>query len=523
MIKHSLIPVFILMILLLFSSYSYAFDAGLFRTIPIDTPKQGILWISNASFYSPITANNVLRETYGIKDSHILSSMTDISLGIVNHVALTGKIPFYADLFSQDGKNGQKSGAGDVSLGLRTSFLRNKSVIRGFSFGVGASIPEKFTWGEEPLGYRTFSTGELIINAEMSLGLKYKILDGYLSTAYRRFPNTPKSKKANAEDIFYDSGYGFLGIGMPDEEGRADVIFHDHLTFTFGTAVPIKPRISGLVEINSTAFLGKPGYKAIVSVAPGFRLGHAERLHINAGIDFRISGPIPDRTYLIQLSLPFIKPTPLKVPGLKKPTPREMARSKNSLVAVANFSKSDIACLYEDALKKSFCKRLESMGVIEVIGDNIVQKSFSRMELVPGEDSPERLGTRLGANYLIKTDISEYAIGRKSSFTVPLVISFPKTVFMLSARASVTDLVTGEEHDLGIISASIKKSRGVNFFPLGASSDLIYLSEPERRIFEKKLIENWVENFNDIIIENIRVFGWEPKRTEIKGDEEKSG
>ena len=200
-----------------------------------------------------------------------------------------------------------------------------------------------------------------------------------------------------------------------------------------------------------------------------------------------------------------------------------MARSRNSLVAVANFSKSDITCLYEDELKNSFSKRLESMGVMEVIGDNTVQKAFSRMELVPGEDSPERLGIRLGANYLIDTDISEYAIARTSSFTIPLIIRFPKTVFILAARASVTDLVTGEKHDLGVISASVKKSRGVNFFPRGASSDLTYLSEPERRIFEKELIENWVEKFNDVIIENIRVFGWEPKRTEISGDEEKSG
>ena len=51
----SRITLYIPLVLLVISGHVYAFDGGLFRTIPVDTPKQSILWVSNTSFYSTIT------------------------------------------------------------------------------------------------------------------------------------------------------------------------------------------------------------------------------------------------------------------------------------------------------------------------------------------------------------------------------------------------------------------------------------------------------------------------------------
>ena len=40
---------------------------------------------------------------------------------------------------------------------------------------------------------------------------------------------------------------------------------------------------------------------------------------------------------------------------------------------------------------------------------------------------------------------------------------------------------------------------------------------------EKKLIDQWVTNFNKQIFDRIDLFDWNPKRIIVRGDEETSG
>ena len=98
-----------------------------------------------------------------------------------------------------------------------------------------------------------------------------------------------------------------------------------------------------------------------------------------------------------------------------------------------------------------------------------------------------------------------------------------ETVFSLAVRASVTDLSTGDRRDLGVIEAVVYRPRGVLFFPAGESSDLVYLSEPERRTMERDLADRWTVRFNDRIMERLEWFGWEPRRTEPDGAEDVKG
>jgi len=523
MIRRSIMPAFILSLVMSWSTAAAAVDPGLFRTVPVDTPQKGTLWVSNTSFYAPLTVNSVLRDTYNLTDTKIFSSVTQAAVGITNSLALTGGIPFYADMFKQAERSGEKTGPGDVNLGLRMAFRPQESVMRSVSVGMSASIPVEMGYGAEPLGFRTFSTSEFSYAAELSFGMRLRMIDGYLSTVFRRYPGAETPAAAYLGDVFYESANGYLGIGRPDAEGRADVIFQDHLTITTGAAVPIRSWLSGIVEFSATRFIAKPDRDTIMRLAPGVRIGSPDRPHLAAGVDFRLSGPVPVRTWLFQVTVPFLSPKSLKIPEIAEPMPKDIVRSRNSLVAVRDFSRRDLTFLYENELRRSFTGELASMGIMKVMRNTDVDDAISRMELVPREDSPERLGVRLGANYLINTTISKYVIERKSSFSIPYVVGFPKTVFSLSAAASVTDLVTGETHDLGVISARVDSPRGVNMFPSGASSDITHLSEPERRQREKELIDRWVERFNDVIYHNMQMFGWEPKRTEIRGDEETSG
>ncbi|HUT63293.1 MAG TPA: hypothetical protein VMZ04_04980 [Anaerolineae bacterium] len=513
----------VMLMLCWFSGHSTADNSGLFRTGQVSLPEKGTLMVSSTSFYAPITANRILRKSYGVSDSRIFTGVTAVSLGITDHAALTGTLPFYADLFSQNNRSGHKTGPGDITIGFRFSPQPHQSRLMGFSIGSYVTIPEQMGYDQEPLGFRTFSSGELAYGVETTFGLRLKRLDGYVSAVLRQFPNARKSNEVYSGDTFYDSGFGYLGIGKPDAVGRAMVIFQNHMTLTAGMAVPLKSWISGIGEVSYTSFTEKPERDDIVRAAPGIRVGNADRIHFSAGVDFRISGSIPDYTYMLKLSIPSLRPRELIAPVRKRPLTEDMVRSRNALVAVTSFSKSDITYLYERELKNAFRKKLSTMGIMEVIPDGRVEQAFQRSELIPLPDSPERLGVRLGSTFTINTDISKYTVERASSLTIPFVIGFPETIFSLSAQASVTNLVTGKTHDLGLISARIARSRGVLLFPCGASSDIVYLSEPEQRLMEKNLIDTWVEQFNEIILNNLDVFGWEPKRTELGGDEDISG
>jgi len=347
-------------------------------------------------------------------------------------------------------------------------------------------------------------------------------MDWNISVSMIQFPNAAQTDSVFTTDYFYDTGYGYMGIGKPDASGLAEGIFQNQLNVSLGTVIPIRSWVYGILELNSTSFIEKPKRKNIVTLAPGFRIGKADGFNLSVGMNYALSGSIPDKTFMFRFRIPTLSARGIKELLIKERIGNDI-RSRNALVAVKDFSKLDITYLYEKDLKNGLQNELNTGGLMDVVPRNKVELAFQLKTLVPLPDNPQQLGVRLGANYLINADIMEFKVNRSSSFTIPLLISFPQTSFSLSVNASVKDLVTGEVHQLGVIKASVIKPRGVNFFPFSASSDIIYISAPDRRIAEKELINRWVESFNDVIMDNIEIFGWEPKQTEIKGDEETEG
>ncbi len=49
-------------------------------------------------------------------------------------------------------------------------------------------------------------------------------MEGYFSTAYRHFSKAPEYGDVYAGDTFYNSSFGYLGIGKPDVLGKAEII-----------------------------------------------------------------------------------------------------------------------------------------------------------------------------------------------------------------------------------------------------------------------------------------------------------
>ena len=101
-------------------AWVFAGDDGLFRSMPSSIPRPGVLRVSTATFYSKTKINDILTTQYGVKKPRLLSSITDLELGLTRNLALIGSIPYYADLFTQE-KRGYKSGAGDATAGMRFS------------------------------------------------------------------------------------------------------------------------------------------------------------------------------------------------------------------------------------------------------------------------------------------------------------------------------------------------------------------------------------------------------------------
>ncbi len=528
---------------------SGAEDLGLFRTIPPSTPERGIVRMSNTSFLSDFAANRVLIEKYGIKSPGIFSSVTEFDVGITNHLAVSGSLPYYIDMFKQGARSGEKTGAGDVVMGLHLSRKFKNSTFRGFALGTRIRIPEQLGYGPEPLGLRTFSYGNIAYSVEASAGFRFKVVDWNLSAALIQYPKAADTDSVRATDLFYDTGLGYMGIGSPDDSGLAKGIFPDQVHVSFGSNIPFNKWLAGILEVNSTFFTEKakrvPGgaQKAssstagkiaaagggntvqrenIVSLGAGIRIGKKESVNMSIGMDFALKGPIPDRTFLLKVQIPVLSPRGITGLLKKKITGNEV-RARSTRIAVSDVTRNDLTFLYEKELKQTLLRELFSTGLIDVVPDERIERVFQRESLVPITETPENLGVRLGASFLIDADITRYKIDRSPSFSVPYLISLAQTTFSLDARASVRNLVTGETHHLGVISSNVIKPRGINFFPIGASSDLTYLSEPERRQTEKELIDSWVKEFNRVIFKQIKLFGWEPKRSELKGEVETEG
>ncbi len=495
-----------------FTMMTTANDFGFFRTIPVETPERGIIRMSNTSHISNFIANSVLESRYGVKDPRIFGSVTEIELGVTDYLNFNGSLPYYADMFKQGSRSGKKTGAGDVVLGFRLAKSLGNKEFRGLSFGGRVRIPEQLGYGAEPLGLRTFSYGKVAYSIEASSGFRVKMADCNISVAMIRFPNAANVDSAFTSDTFYNTGFGYMGVGRPDATGLAEGLFQNQLHISAGTSFTVNPWFAGILEFNSTRFLKTPKRETIISLTPGFRLGNSNGFNLSAGLEYALNGPIPDKTFMFRFRVPTLSASDIKQILTRKSTGPEI-RSKNSLVAVNHFTKQDMSYLYSDDLKKTLYQNMNERGVMSLVPEGKVKQAFVQESLAAAPDKPQELGVRLGANYLINAEIANYSVTRGSSLKIPFLISFPETNFSISVIASVTDLSTGERHTLGTITSNYIVSRGVIFFPTSPSSDIEFISVLERRDCEKELIDRWVEKFNSALMENIDIFGWEPKQT----------
>jgi hypothetical protein len=505
-----------------FSLPSRGGDPGLFRTRLADAPDRGILRMSSTSFYTDIPINSILSTHYGVGNSRIFSSVTQFELGVTEWLTVDGNLPYYMDMFKQRSRSGEKTGAGDVVLGLRVSRNAVESLMTGFSLGGRFRIPEQLGYGPEPLGFRTFSYGKPAYSIDAAASFRLRRMNLNMSASMIQYLRSESPDSAFTSDAFYDTGLGYLGIGQPDETGLATGIFQNQLHFSAGASIPVKQWFTALVEFNATSFAEAPRRDPIMTVTPGIRIGTPEGLNMSLGIDYALGGPVPDKTVLFRFRVPTLSYRGIKA-LLTHRTLEEQVKSRNAMVAVNDFYRRDISYLYERELRDALLGNLTAGGFLGVTSPQRMADVMSRRDLVPIPEKPQQLGVRLGATYLINAEIIDYRVDRYSNFTVPYLVGFPQTDFTLVCRASVTDLVTGDEHPLGSITATVVKPRGVELFPTGPSSDINYLSEPERRVAEKELVNRWVEQFNEMMIEKSGLFGWEPRRAEVAGDEGAKG
>lgn len=491
-------------------------DAGLFRASPVDTPRLGVLRAVNSTYYSKIGVNSVLVNDYAVEQPRVLTSATRLELGLPWNMALTATIPYYADLFSQQGKRGHKSGGGDIDAGLRVSFGKGEGVWDRFGLTARVLIPEKLGYGAEPLGFRTFSTGEFGYSLEAGARMHSRFADWYLSAATYQFPGAPEAPAATPDETFYDTGFGYRGIGPADRTGFTPTVFLGQVQLSAGGAIPVRRGVTGLLEVHAASFTGDPERETILRLTPGVRLGRAEGLNAAVGMDFGLAGPVPRTALVMRLSIPSLSPRELgRGLGIVKKAPAErQVRARNALVAVPEFSGTGNTLFDDRNLRHAFQGALGSREIVRVVPAEQVDRAIRQESLNPVKDSPGDLGVRIGAEYLIRAEIVSYRAVRTSRFTLPFIIKFPSTSFTLTARASVADLASGKEHDLGVITATVVKERGMLLFPLGPSSDLRYLSEPETRLVERELADRWVDAFNTRVLERMDLFDWEPKRTE---------
>ncbi|GAF94704.1 unnamed protein product, partial [marine sediment metagenome] len=304
-------------------------------------------------------------QKYGVKDTRIFSSVTEFELGINNYLSFNGSLPYYADLFKQGNKSGNKTGAGDIVLGVRLSKRIDETMFRGFSIGSRIRYPEQLGYGPEPLGLRTFSYGEFAYSIEAATGLRFRFMDWNASVSMLQFLKAAKVDSAFTTDSFYDTGFGYMGIGQPDAIGLSRGISQNQFNVALGASVPIKSWFAGLMELNATSFTEKPKRDTIVTLSPALRFGSTENFNMTFGMSFALNGAIPDRTFMFRLRVPTLSARGIKELLIKRSI-GERVRSRNSLVAVQDFTKRDIKFLYEKDLKNTLHDNLQSKGLMDV-------------------------------------------------------------------------------------------------------------------------------------------------------------
>jgi hypothetical protein len=296
----------------------YARDASLFRTVPIDTPNRGVFRMSNVTYYSKIPTNHRLQELYSVQNSSIYSSLTELEYGVVDNFSINATFPYYVDHFEQITKTANKSGAGDIIAGLKYSYApRTSLVMDGLSLGTKFIIPVEMHYAGEPLGYRVFSSGEFGYGFESGLGFTLRLNErpffhGTISGAYHAFPQAPKADTLYDSNIFYDSGFGYRGIGRPDADAFSPSLFEDQISVGFTGVVPLRPWFSSIVEVNSTTLLDHPETGQLFSVAPGIMFGRTNQISLSVGMAFRVSGPIPRRTLMVGITIPSLSPRDIR-------------------------------------------------------------------------------------------------------------------------------------------------------------------------------------------------------------------
>jgi len=501
-------------LLLFIAAFPSGSNAELFRTLAVETSHPGNIRMVNTMFYSKIPVNETLVTDYAVEQPRVLTNIATLELGMSRNLAVTIAIPYCADLYTQRNKRGYKGGVGDIVAGLRIAVAGNGGNESRFGFGARILIPEQIGFGSEPLGFRRFSNGEFGYALESAARLRKGFTHWYAAASLYRFPGAPEAAGENPHEIFYDTEFGYRGIGKPDPAGFAPPLFIDQLHMSAGGAIPLRRGISGFLELHAAAFLENPKRGAIMRLTPGVRLGSPESVNAALGLDIRLSGPVPHAALIMKCSIPSFSPREIrKASGQEKRASNdEQNRSRNAMVAVREFSGSG-ATLFDDRNLRTACvNALGSLEIMNMIPEERVDVALIQEKLAPAKDSPQHFGMRIGANFVIDAEIISYRAERKSRFSIPYLIRFPANDFSLSVRANVLNLASGKTHDLGIVSAAITKKRGVLFFPGDLSSDLRYFSEPETRIFERELSDRWVDAFKIRVMERIDLFEWEPKR-----------
>ena len=521
--KRAKTILFAYMFLCLGTAYA---ETGLFRTKSAYIPPRGLARFTGFGYLTSFEPNSVLK-SYGVTNTQIATTGLEFTSSLNDYIALVGEIPFYHDMFKQKGNKGQKTGPGDMTLGMQISLPFKKFYINQLGIrGVGI-IPAKIGKTPEPFGFRNFASGRAGMGLDALIDLDIYGLKAYLNGGYRNFGDKRAIPAEISTEIFYDSMYGLLGVGASDNSGKSATIFQDQLRFGIGLSVTITPKMGMLLEIDQTTFVRGPKREPVMRIVPGFRIGRTDGFSLMLGMDSRISGHIPSHTLAMRLDMPNISPRSLKrflqILTRKRIPNDRFILSRNWKVAVMEFNNESSRFQRADELYDAFTKKLQSTGHFRVINTGKIKELVSkkRMSRATNETRlPGNMAREMGADYLITGTVIEYKVTREQGFGIPYLLRFPKTTKKIDVLTGVIDLATGEVKNTGIVTAKLSTRRGFRLFPINASGDIEYLSMPQNIKLEKELIDTWAKDCVKNLFDNLDWFMWPVKgeRKEVVED-----
>ena len=350
-----------------------------------------------------------------------------------------------------------KYGAGDAVISFK--YFRSQSIRNPFKWGIQGSVLLPTGYPKSVPGMPPFSTGKYGFGGRLLLQLTGNKITLTGNSGYFL------SESGSFKDMFF-------GFGIQVNVLKRYLMMVGEITST-------QPINEG--ETYSYAFVGAETTLPYVGI--GFKIG----------LESKVNQDLP-LSLVIGASLT----SPKTLPGVSEGIID--AKSRYKKVMVFEFLQEEEGFMGDD-IEEQFCRILGSLDDVTIVNP----PSFKLAEeAVSDRSSAVAIVGEEKADLLIFARYLSFGFQHDRGFSIPYLISFPKTVAEISAEMWVIDTKSQKQIFTGIISGKASKYRGTVMFPTQSALETYQLDAVQKEKIRQQALDNLVRNMAAIFSDKLK-------------------